>query len=92
MGETTILGRRLFPSSIRNHLARHAARASAQLSVSTTRGERTGIVKSKFILALGGQRSPLVLDATTAAEAQFTNSWISSLGGFCTCPLVNESN
>ncbi|MGA2140342.1 MAG: hypothetical protein ABSH14_15905 [Verrucomicrobiia bacterium] len=48
-------------------------------------------MKSKFILALGGQWSPFVLDAT-AAEAQLTNSWISNLGGFCTCPFVNESN
>jgi hypothetical protein len=122
-----ILERRLFPSSIRNHLTRHAVRAFAQSQlvvraagsvVNFSRhpwrpllycprrsagrvrslffgfnhsGEHRGIVKSKFILALGGQWSPFVLDAT-AAEAQLTNSWISNLGGFCTCPFVNESN
>lgn len=54
------------------------------------RGEHRGIVKSKFILAFGGQWSLLFFDAT-AAEAQLTNSWISNLGGFCSCPIVNES-
>ena len=47
------------------------------------------IVKSKLIFALGGQWSPLVLDAT-AAEAQLTNSWISNPGDFCACPIVSE--
>jgi hypothetical protein len=54
-------------------------------------GEHRAIVKSKFILALGGQWSPLLLDGTTV-DAQLTNCRTSNPGDFCTCPLVNESN
>jgi hypothetical protein len=49
------------------------------------------MVKSKFILALGGRWSAFVHDAT-ASETQLTNSGINNLGGFCSSPLVHDSN